>query len=396
MKFVKSLALVAVLAVATAGFAQQQAKPEEKPEVKQEQPVPEKPKLEVGGLAYIEWSKELKHSATTRNPDENYNTFAIKRVYLDFKKKLDDMWSVRVTTDVGQVDSKASKKYTETGTTTSTPESKTNFYTVFLKYAYIEAKEKLDFAEYKFAFGMISTPLIGFVDKQSDYRWLEQNYADQAKTVLYYLDGTTLKGQSIDNSADMGVSLEVSMFNKLVTITGALTNGEGYKYADEVKLGDDGKAYYGMLTIMPIKDLYFVGIYRNQDTNDKISDNYNRYMGGGVVYSDEWYKIGAMYYIPEVSTKKAGQAAVENKYKLFDSWVHVRLDQIVDMPVIVVGRYAFGENKDVDKSKVTSWAAGLGYYIANGLRAVAYFQNVKSEALDDPDRQIFVKTEVKF
>ena len=396
MKFVKGMTLVAVLSIATLGFAQQA--PEVKPEAKAEEKVPEKPKLSVGGLAYIEWSKELKHSAT-RTPDENYNTFAIKRVYLDFKKKLDDMWSVRVTTDVGQVDSKASKKYTEkvTPPTTSYPESKTNSYTLFLKYAYVEAKDKLDFAEYKFAFGMISTPLIGFVDKQSDYRWLEQNYTDQSKTVLYYLDGTTMKGQSIDHSADMGVSLEVSMFNKLLTLTGAYTNGEGYKYADEVKLGDDGKAYYGMLTLMPLKDLYLVGIYRNQNTNDKIDDNYIRYMGGGIVYSDEWYKIGAMYYIPETSKKATSTAtADENKYKLFDSWLNVRLDQIVDMPIIVVGRYAFGENDDVDKSKVTSWAAGLGYHVADGLRAVAYFQNVKSQAKDDPDRQIFVKTEVKF
>ena len=386
MKFFKGLACVAIIAFATTAFAQE-AKPEEK--------VPEKPKLEVGGLAYLEWSKELKHS-DTRTPDENTNTFAIKRVYLDFKKKLDDMWSVRVTTDVGQVDSKSSKDFvTKSGTTDtkSKVESKTNGYTVFLKYAYVEAKEKFDFADVKFNFGMISTPLIGFVDKQSDYRWLEQNYADQAKTVLYSQAG---KGESIDNSADMGLSLEVSMFNKLLTLTGAYTNGEGYKYADEVKLGDDGKTYYGMATIMPIKDLYLFGIYRNQETNDMIDDNYNMYYGGGLVYADELFKVGAMYLLPEVSTKKTGQAAVENKYKLFDSWLNIRLDTIISMPVIVVGRYAFGENKDVDKSKVTSWAAGLGYHVANGLRAVVYYQNVKSEALDDPDTKIFVKTEVKF
>ena len=384
MKFFKGLACVAIIAFATTAFAQE-AKPEEK--------VPEKPKLEVGGLAYLEWSKELKHS-DTRTPDENTNTFAIKRVYLDFKKKLDDMWSVRVTTDVGQVDSKSSKKYTETGTTTSNVESKTNFYTVFLKYAYVEAKEKFDFADVKFNFGMIGTPLIGFVDKQSDYRWLEQNYADQAKTLLYSQAG---KGESIDHSADMGLSVEVSMFNKLLTLTGAYTNGEGYKYADEVKLGDDGKTYYGMATIMPIKDLYLIGIYRNQETNDMVADNYNMYYGGGLVYADELFKVGAMYLLPEVSTKASKTAAaVENKYKLFDSWLNIRLDTIISMPVIVVGRYAFGENKDVDKSKVTSWAAGLGYHVANGLRAVVYYQNVKSEALDDPDTKIFVKTEVKF
>lgn len=385
MKFFKGLVCVAIIAFATSSFAQE-AKPEEK--------VPEKPKMQVGGLAYLEWSKELKHSDTTQT--ENTNTFAIKRVYLDFKKKLDDMWSVRVTTDVGQADSKSSKDFVIDSDPTekkSAVESKTNGYTVFIKYAYLEAKEKFDFADVKFNFGMIGTPLIGFVDKQSDYRWLEQNYADQAKTVLY---SKANKGESIDNSADMGLSLEVSMFNKLLTLTGAYTNGEGYKYADEVKLGDDGKAYYGMVTLMPVKDLYIIGVYRNQETNDLIADNYNRYMAGGLVYSDELFKVGAMYLLPEVSTKKAGQAAVENKYKLFDSWLNVRLDTIISMPVIVVGRYAFGENKDVDKSKVTSWAAGLGYHVADGLRALVYFQNVKYDALDDPDRKIFVKTEVKF
>lgn len=400
MKFVKSMVLVAGLAIATAGFAQE-AKPEEK--------VPEKPKVEVGGLAYLEWSKELNHSKLG-NPDENTNTFAIKRVYLDFKKKLDDIWSVRVTTDVGQVDSKSDKKYTETGTTTSNVESRTNYYTVFLKYAYVEAKQKFDIADVKFQFGMIGTPLIGFVDKQSDYRWLEQNYVDQAKTLLYYAatpadvaDPGKWKTQSIDHSADMGLSLEVSMFNKLLTLTGAYTNGEGYKYADEVKLGDDGKAYYGMATIMPVKDLYIFGIYRNQDTNDKIGNNYIRQMGGGIVYSDELFKIGAMYLLPEVSTKATGASAVENKYKLFDSWLNIRLDTIISMPVIVVGRYAFGENKDLDKSKVTSWAAGLGYHVANGLRAVVYYQDIKADFKEkstsftgDSDRKIFVKTEVKF
>ena len=124
MKFFKGLACVAIIAFATTAFAQE-AKPEEK--------VPEKPKLEVGGLAYLEWSKELKHSSTTQT--ENTNTFAIKRVYLDFKKKLDDMWSVRVTTDVGQVDTKSSKKYTADGETTPNyVESKTNGYSLFLKY----------------------------------------------------------------------------------------------------------------------------------------------------------------------------------------------------------------------------------------------------------------------
>ncbi|MGQ9842720.1 MAG: hypothetical protein ACUVRK_04065 [Spirochaetota bacterium] len=383
MKFFKGLVCVAIIACATSVFAQE-AKPEEK--------VAEKPKTQVGGLAYLEWSKELKHSSTTHN--ENTNTFAIKRVYLDFKKKLDDMWSVRVTTDVGQVDSKSSKKYTETGTTTSYVESKTNGYTVYIKYAYVEAKQQFDLANVNLNFGMIGTPLIGFVDKQSDYRWLEQNYVDQAKTVL---TSQANKGESIDHSADMGLSLEISLFNKLLTLTGAYTNGEGYKYADEVKLGDDGKAYYGMATIMPIKDLYIIGVYRNQETNDTINDNYNRYYGGGLVYSDELVKLGAMYLLPEVSSKASSTAtAVENKYKLFDSWLNIRLDSIVSMPVIVVGRYAFGENKDVDKSKITSWAAGLGYHVANGLRAMVYFQNVKSDALDDPDRNIFVKTEVKF
>lgn len=94
----------------------------------------------------------------------------------------------------------------------------------------------MDIVDAKLQVGMIGTPFIGFIDKQSDYRWIEQNYVDQAKTVLV---------ASIDNSSDMGISLDLS-FMKMIKATAVLVNGEGYKKVNESDLGDDGKAHYGL------------------------------------------------------------------------------------------------------------------------------------------------------
>ncbi|MGQ9843061.1 MAG: hypothetical protein ACUVRK_05790 [Spirochaetota bacterium] len=66
---------------------------------------------------------------------------------------------------------------------------------------------------------MVWTPFIVFIDKQSDYRWIEQYYVDKAKTVLV---------TSIDNSADMGISLDLSFMN-MIKATAVLGNGQGYK-----------------------------------------------------------------------------------------------------------------------------------------------------------------------
>lgn len=369
MKFVKGFVYMAVMTFATATFAQEAVKEEIKD-------------IKISGKAYLEWNKELSNYDDTT---EHQNTFEIKRVYLDFKKEFDSVWSARVTTDVGQVESEGEAEVTDTASgnpETVDVKAKSDPYTVYVKYAYIQAKQKMDFVDANFKFGMIGTPLIGLIDDKSDYRWVEQNYVDQAKNII---------GTSIDSSADMGVSVDLSFF-KMVKLSGSLVNGEGYKKVNEDELGDDGKAYYGMLTITPVKGLDIFGTYRNQITDDGHgSDNYSRYMAFGASYSTDLVKVGAMYVMPEV--KKGG---VENEYTLIDSWLLANLESVINIPILITGRYSYGENEDVDDSEVTIWAAGLGYAINKNIRVMAYYQDADNDAKEDPETTFYVKTEVAF
>lgn len=421
MKFLKGLIYTMVVVFASAVMAQETTQA-----VKEEKPL-----IDISGVAYLEWNKELKNAtvktdhvqnaidlangstAPVLKEPEHKNTFQINRVYLNFQKKFNDVWSARVTTDVGQVESKSSKKYTETGTTTSNVESTTNAYALYIKYAYIEAKQKVDFIDVKCQFGMIGTPLIGLIDKQSDYRWIEQNYIDQSKNILLYRQGNlstypkyTWKAESIDHSADLGAGVDVSLF-KVVKLSGSIVNGEGYKKVNEGTLGDDGKAYYGMVTITPIKGVDIFGAIRKECTDDADKNyNYKKYKAVGASVSFDIIKIGAVYAVPKVESRTLTNGIAtsfyedskyrEDEYTLLDTWLLANLESVINVPILITGRYAIGQNKDVKDSKVTVMSGGLGYKFNENVRALAYYQKLRGQMYRNSETTFYAKTEVKF
>jgi len=379
-----AVAMMAMFLTGTAAFAQEEEK---------------KPELNLKGKAYIEYMNQTK----VQEDDKKLNTFQIKRVYLTWKKELSSIWSARVTTDVGQVDSTGDFTIDQgdlDGGITPTDDydgetsSSTNSYTVYLKYAYVQGKKDFGPVSAKMQLGMIGTPAIGLTDDVSDYRWVNNNYIDHAKMLLFDTSG---KGTSIDNSADAGVRLDLELM-KMVTLTGMYSNGEGYKKVDEPS--SNGKAMYGMLTVTPVEGLALAGFYRNEVTNEfESGDNYKMYYGGGISYSTDLIKIGANYVLPEV--KKAGTKTVADAY-LLDTWLNVNLNSVAGMPVLIMGRYAMAENEEANDvldtdSRVTIWAAGVGYQFVKGFQALAYLENRTFEAEGTDDEQTFyVKTEVKF
>ncbi|MGQ9843060.1 MAG: hypothetical protein ACUVRK_05785 [Spirochaetota bacterium] len=133
------------------------------------------------------------------------------------------------------------------------------------------------------------------------------------------------------------------------------------KKVNKSDLGDNGKAYYGMLAISQIKGLNIFGTYRNQVTDyGDASNNYNRYMACADSYSLDMIKLGARYVIP-----KKVSPCVEYECTLFDSWLLGNFQTVVQIPIIISGRYAFG--KDNSNSKVTVWAAGIGLFSSKAL-----------------------------
>lgn len=371
LRVVASVMFMAMVLSAAGLFAQDAPKAEEKLPV------------DVSGVLYLQWADELKNNESAANPHKS-NSFSLQRAYLNFNKKIDDVWSARVTTDV--------ENYQDT--------DKKTRYKLYVKYAYGQAKRDFGPVAGTIQFGMIPTPVIGLIDKISDARWIYQNYIDKAKDLI---------GKDIDYSADMGVSLQLDIM-KMVTVTGMYANGYGYKTTstenrenipDSAKgINDDGKSMYGMITVTPIEGLYISGFYRNQDTNNDISKNSITYYGAGAAYAVDFIKAGVNYSLPRINTNDGLGVTTEKKYSLLDSWVNVSLAKlpggVIPVPLIVYARYATGRDMDDSNSRTTIYGLGLGYEVNKNARFMAYYDSRKVKGNKDADQTFYIKSEVKF
>jgi hypothetical protein len=358
--------------------------------------------LKVSGRMYLEWAKTL---GNENDGGENVNTFNVKRLYLDFNKKLDNVWSTRATVDVENNVAASDSRYV-----------------AYMKYAYLQAMLDLGFGTLRTQFGLIGTPVLDLIDNQSDYRWLNQNYIDASKIVLHTQKiadagkiGLGAKGQSIDSSADMGVSAALTVA-KMVTVSAAVTQGEGYKKTNELKDGDDGKAMYGMVTVTPIEGLSIAGYIRNQVTRDQgenADDNFSQYYGGTVIYNFQGIRVGASYVLGTVSTcgTTVGEEAAVAKYTLLDVFLMANLNSLTGMPILLAGRYVVGTTKYDEGYGASNgfeadgalWAVGLGYQVNSNVRFMAYIEDQSSSSDDIPaadwkgsNRTFFIKSEARF
>jgi hypothetical protein len=167
------------------------------------------PKLKIGGLIFANYHYDLTDGAAPNNK------FEVNRVYLNFKAKMTEDFSARVTTDVGTIKSyEADQKIRS-----------------FLKYAYVEYKNK-DLGM-KLRFGAAGTPFIGKHDKFVGQRWISKAFADQVKVLSSSDLGLHVMGKHMDGMIDYQVSV---------------INGSGYGK----KEADDGKAAQFRFTLDPL------------------------------------------------------------------------------------------------------------------------------------------------
>ncbi|MCX7679815.1 MAG: hypothetical protein N2316_11450 [Spirochaetes bacterium] len=391
-------------------------------EVKAPSDAPKDEPLKVSGRMYIEWVKTLENEYDS---GENYTSFNLKRVYLDFQRKLDAIWSIRATIDV------ENNKVSRDGKDDTR-------YVDYMKFAFLQALVDLGFGTLRTQFGLIGTPVIELIDGQSDYRWINQNYIDAAKAVFftqalsntYASDAKFIesfsgsKGQSIDSSADMGVSIALSV-EKMVTVTVAAVHGEGYKNTKEdpsATTSDDGKAFYGMITLTPVDGLSVAGFMRYQilrDNGENADDNFSRYYGGTILYNFQGIRVGASYVLATVSTcgTTVGEEAKVAEYNLLDVFLLANLNAFTGMPILLAGRFATGTTKYEEgygnititgigtydfngkKAKRTVWAVGMGYQFNNYVRFMAYLEDQSSSGdveWDGSNRTFYIKSEAKF
>jgi hypothetical protein len=305
---------------------------------------------------------------------KNNNGFNISRAYLDVKYKINDILTARMTSDVDAAVS---------GSADSNPAL--HFY---LKYAYLDAKKDFGPVWLSATGGMIETLMIGMIDKISDYRWIAQNYIDQSKNVL--------NGNSLDNSADLGVKVSFGVM-KYLTLSGAFTNGSGYK-ANEA---NSYKAVSYVAIVNPMKEIHIYGFGRNEITNkyDFTGKKTKReYYGYGVAYMSDLVKIGFNHVFPYVTTVGLdygtggllGAAIAGNSinayplqrrgFMLLDSWLNFNLGAVVpEAPLLVNARFVYGLQRgtyqrnitdpELGKSRETfTYGLGLGWAFNKNFR----------------------------
>jgi len=317
---------------------------------------------EVSGRMYFQAATALDDNVDSETPYE----YQIKRVYLIYKNKIDDVWSFRATTDV---------------------RNDGNRYILYLKHAYFQGKWAFGAAKVSLRGGMIGTPNAGFMYSMSDYRWIDDTYLDQDQALL-------TNGNYAETSADLGFQLKVDI--SMVSITVANTNGEGFSGGDEV--ADSGKAWYGNVVVNPIPNLYIIGMTRYEvesieNTDNATLDQSVYYYGGGAAWKTDMLKIGAVYTMGERET----DGTTVNEMALMDAYLNLNLESVVGMPVLVMANYAFGEDDKFDDSKIQNLGIGAGYKFNKNIRCLVYYQQRMYDASGvDDDQDLILKIEAKF
>lgn len=341
-------------------------------------------RLDIGVKIYMDWIGQWGHKDPStfdrvgiqkQDPssyqEKNNNAFRINRAYLDLRYRITDYLSARLTTDVdGQV--------------TPAADSNAAFH-IYLKYAYLDAKKDFGPVWISGTAGLLETPVVGTIDKISDYRWISQNYIDQSKNII---------GKSIDNSADLGIKASFGVM-KYLTLTGSFTNGGGYK-KDE---SNSYKAVTYLAQVNPVKELHLLGFGRNE-----ITDKYDytgkkakrEYYGYGVVYSTDLIKVGMTHSFPYFTTvgvaSKFSTAYKWNGAELYcypkqrrgamiiDAFLNFNLGAVVPQaPLLLTGRFVYGLQRATDqkfyydteyrKERVSLlYALGIGWQFNKNVR----------------------------
>ncbi len=370
----------------------------------------QKPSMDLSAQVFMNWHTGLT-SGNDKGSGNKTNTFDLERVYLNWQPKFDDMFSARVTLDIANDSDIEGATQASDSNKTNQKGSITSKYRPYIKYAYLQAKKSFGPVDGTARAGMIDTPIIGFIDGFQDQRWVHKNLIDDAKNVL---PGAT----GIDTSADIGISLGMD-FVKMVNLNLALTNGEGYKNTNESlstsstdnsKNSSQSKAVYARLGVTPIQPLCVFGFYRYEGTSVNYSDNHKGYYGAGVAWKDELFKAGADYILP--FQKLNGKDAVygssdapfksgdKKKMSLLEFWLTVTPQKYIQIPLLVLARYGFGNDSGQDNSMTTYMGAGIGYEYSKNIRVAAWYDQYDSEANDtvgkpNPMKVFSVKADIK-
>jgi len=367
--------------------------------------------IKLSGNLYSEWFYEVTNANSAGAVKANQ--FRVTRAYITLEKQFNDIFSAKIQSDFleGYSDLKM-KNSTPAAQTKADEVDKTTTrysYNGILKNAYVQAKYGIDPVDMTLQLGLIGTPILGMIDKQSGYRWINANYIDASKILLGNKTWGAKNDVSLnDNSADLGASLSIEVM-KMITMTYAVTNGEGYKsVVEQVSSNNNsnyrGKAQYGVITVSPVKFVYLNGFIRHEyeekaSTSDKTIDKQCLYGGGGAGINITGVRLGGYYAYGFHEYYANGNSGVkDSRARILDTYLNTNLKELAGFPILVYGRFAWGkDNAGKQKHKDTYlWAAGFGYEFNQYIKAGVYYEDYNIDyAWNKHSRTFYVKTEAK-
>jgi len=321
----------------------------------------------LSGKIYLNYNIDLQNS----DGSDKVHGFDLERIYFTYRKNISEKFSTRVTMDVYSADFKSytfNDAVADGGNgdgvvdANEIEEQTSSRGLFFVKYAYLQYKDKLAGIKTKFQVGQIGNPIIGLTDKMSGMRWITKNQIDSA---------------NLNNSADLGAKVSLGFFG-LATLTTAYLNGEGYKYigGDENK----GKSSDTVLSITPLgKKLLVNGYFKYAKDEDDVQDTQ---VGGGIAWVDSKYKAGVNFLYD-----------TENKNSYLDSWVNVNFKGLVGAPVLLMGRFQMILPDTGDNT--TTFMVGPGYKLHKMIQVAVIFDYSKTGDAD-ADYNMSIQSEFKF
>lgn len=296
--------------------------------------------------------------------DEKVHGFDLERIYFTYKKNIGEKLSTRVTMDVYDAE------YANDDTDTDTDGTATHINTAgisnrglfFVKYAYLQYKDKLAGIKTILQVGQIGNPILGLTDKMGGMRWITKNQMDSEK---------------LNNSADLGAKVSLGFFG-IATLTTAYMNGEGYKHigGDENK----GKSSDTVLSITPFGKKLLINGYLKYARD--VSSPQKTQFGGGVAWMDTLYKAGINFIYDS-----------DNKNSYLDSWVHVNFKGIIGMPFFLMGRFQMILPDSGDNT--TAFVLGPGFKLHRMLQVAVMFDYSKTGDTA-ADYNMSIQSEIKF
>jgi len=305
------------------------------------------PQIKAGALLFAHYGVDISEQPTEEfaEGDPRPNEFDIDRVYLNFKTKIDDTFSARITTDVGRTNDKKLE--------------------LFLKYAYLQVKASDDI---KVRFGSAGNPQVGFSDKFWGQRWLAKSFTDQEKIL---------------SSADVGVHALGEHADGLFGWSTALVNGEGYGNPE----ADAAKAAELRLTVDPLHgDIKLpISIFASRDvfTHEDIDPTTTLVASIGFAqeYVDVWGE-----YVTDTTGELDGAGLSTNM-----------VAKVPDLFNVVVRYDMWDPDTETDVDAHATIRAGLTKDFAKKISAGVIYEQTREETdMDNPSKGIFLRMQAGY